>query len=237
MKDVVFIILAGGKGIRLGAETPKPIRNIGNMTLLERVANVGRELIPTSILAVVSDERVAAVARELQCDLAWQEEPRGTADALRQALKVIDSGKYILVTCVDIPFIRSDVFSGLFSEHINSNNFLTVLTAYVDNPSGYGRVVMKDSQVKKIVEEKEASDAEKKINLINSGIYCISLERLKECLDEIERSPEKNEYYLTDIIEIALGKGLAVSAVQCDYRFIKGINTPAQLIQAQETLD
>ncbi len=233
MKSVSFIILAAGKGVRMKSPVPKPLQEIGNKSMLERVVESSRNINPEKLVVVVSDEKVALKAENLGAEVAWQKIPVGTADAFKKALvKCADEGDIIL-SCSDIPLITEEIFKSLYKKHIEENNYITILTARMPNPEGYGRVIKEKNRVVKIVEEKEASEEEKAVELVNSGVYCFSRKNLEKYLERIDKSAVKGEYYLTDLVEIVISEGLKVGEIDCDYRLVKGINTMEQLRDAE----
>lgn len=237
MTEISFVILAGGQGVRMGSALPKPLQLLGSKTMLERVVEAGRKLCPDTIIVVVRDEKVERKARELQCETVWQNEPLGTADALKYALLKCKVYLGIMVTCVDVPLVPYLVLKKLWRKHSEEKNYITILTTDLPDACGYGRVIKEGEKVIKIVEEKEAAEEEKKVTLINNGIYCIRRGNLEEYLNEIEKSPVKREYYLTDLVEIVNDKGLKVGELNCHYKYVLGVNTPEQLSQVKKILN
>ncbi|NLB35115.1 MAG: hypothetical protein GX817_04785 [Elusimicrobia bacterium] len=172
----------------------------------------------------------------MNCETAWQREPLGTADALKKALPLCYSEGRVLVTCVDIPLVTAEIFNKLSAVHEQEENYLTILSAEVPDAYGYGRIIKADGRVIGIVEEAEASSEEKKIRRVNSGVYCMERLGLEGYLAEIEKSPVKEEYYLTDLIGILVESGERVGETSCDWRYVRGVNTPKQLEEASELL-
>ncbi len=236
MKTISFVILAAGKGVRMKSSVPKPLLRVGNKTMLRRVIESAKELNPEKLVVVVSSKKVEDKIKDLDIDTAWQKKPVGTADALGVALfKCADNGDVIL-SCSDIPLVTGKIFNDLYEKHKRNNNYITILTSEVPEPKGYGRVIKKKNEVVKIVEEKELREEERKIKLINSGIYCMERKNLEKYLKRIKKSAVKGEYYLTDLIAIVIKEGLKVGEFMCDYKNIQGINTKAQLKEVWETL-
>jgi len=234
MSKLSFVILAGGSGTRMDSDIPKPLRNIGGASMLERVIQSGKNLNPEVIVTVVRDERVKTAAESAGSRSAWQEKALGTADALRNALPYCEKEGCLIVTCADIPLVTEDEFRKLYSSHVRESNYITLLTAQAEDPYGYGRVVKEGGKVVKIVEEKEASAEEKKIGLINSGIYCIERNGLEKYISRIRKSPVKGEYYLTDLVEIVVGDGLTAGEERCGWEKIQGVNTEKHLAKAEK---
>ncbi|MFW6134472.1 MAG: sugar phosphate nucleotidyltransferase [Elusimicrobiota bacterium] len=236
MENINLIILAGGEGVRMDSELPKPLIKVGRKSMLERVIYAGKEINPDRILVVVRDKRLSKAAQNRGCNVVWQKRPLGTADALKSALPKCDKEGDIIVTCGDIPFIKGEIFNRLLKEHRKKQNYITILTSTIDNPYGYGRIVKQGNKVIKIVEEKEATRQEKKIDLVNSGIYAVNRKGLESYINKIKKSPKKGEYYLTDLIEIAADNGLKVGEYRCDPSYIMGINTKKDLQAANKKL-
>ena len=133
-----------------------------------------------------------------------------------------------------MPLIKSSTIEELINNHINNKNDLTVVTTVVDNPFSYGRIVRKNGNVIKIVEEKEATDEEKKINEINAGLYCINAELLEDALNKVDNNNNKGEYYLTDIVEILGSSKKVDSFILKDALELTGINDVETLKMVEE---
>ncbi|MDA3792189.1 MAG: NTP transferase domain-containing protein [Elusimicrobia bacterium] len=242
MKSLKFVILAGGRGVRMKSDLPKPLKKLKGKTMLKRVvgaaADFFSERVPDSIqdniIVVESDDRVKKAAEELGCITARQENPLGTADALIKALPFAEDADDIIVACADVPLIKGQTFKELYRIHKADKNYITLIVSKVDDPKGYGRVIIKGGEVAEIVEEKEASHKEQQIDIINGGIYCIKAKGLKEYLQKIKRSPVKGEFYLTDLVKITAGDGRRNGIIKTGEREIKGINRPEQLKAAEE---
>ena len=229
MEPVNFIILAAGKGERMRSALPKPLHKIGELTMLEHVLNSLKGIEGEKTVVVVSDKKVAKTAIAVGAAVVWQKEQLGTADAVKVALQECPQYGDILITCADIPRATSEIFIDLYTIHRRKGNYITLLTCSMPDPSGYGRVLTEENNVVRIVEEADATDEERQVDLVNSGIMCMKLEGLRERLDRVERSRVKNEYYLTDIIQIAAADGKKVGHISCDYRYVTGVNTKEQL--------
>lgn len=234
MEAISFVVLAAGAGVRMKSSLPKPLQKISNKTMLEMVVGSAKELHPEKLIVVVSDKRVEAAVSKLGGDVAWQEEPLGTADALRVALVKCGGSRDVIVTCVDTPMMTGKILKKAYDKHKKDNNYITVLTAEIPDPAGYGRVIKSGDKVLRIVEEKEATEDEKRIRLINGGIYCMAYKNLEIYLKKVKKSPVKGEYYLTDLVEIANRENLRVGEFSCDYKYIKGINNLVQLKETEE---
>jgi bifunctional UDP-N-acetylglucosamine pyrophosphorylase/glucosamine-1-phosphate N-acetyltransferase len=228
-----IVILAAGEGVRMKSTLPKPLMEVAGKSMLERVVESCAGLSPDRIIVVERDEKVKTKAMDLGCVTVRQKEPLGTADALKAALPECPALGDVMVACADTPLVPVGILKSLYDTHKKGTNYITLLTSRVENPSGYGRVVKEGDRVVKIVEEKEASEHEKRINLINSGVVFLRCENLEKYLNRVQKSPKKGEYYLTDLVEIAGRDGLAAGEMECDYKYVQGINTPGQLDQAE----
>ena len=218
----------------MNASIPKPLQKVGGKTMLERVVQIAREIFPDVIVVVIGNEQVEKAALKLGCEVVWQKKPLGTADALLKGLLKCSEGGSVVVTCVDVPLVKGGILEKLVKAHKNQGNWLTVLTSHVKEPYGYGRVIKKDGYVLKIIEEKEATVEEKKVNLINGGIYCIKRRDLEGYLKKITKSKVSGEYYLTDIVEIANNERMKVGEVSCDFKYIQGVNNLDELKKVEE---
>ncbi len=236
-KNLNLVVLAGGRGKRMKSSLPKPLKKIGEKSMLQRIVKAGKELKPIRLVVVESNGRVKKAARRMECITVRQKRPLGTADALKVALGKCTADGNILVTCADIPLISPRDLKELLLKHCREDSYVTVLAAKVEDPSGYGRLVIEDGRVEKIVEEKEATPEEKNIDLVNSGIYCFKRKNLKKYLNMVEKSSVTGEYYLTDLVEIVINKDLDVHYEIGNRRQVMGVNTPEQLEKAHNYLE
>jgi UDP-N-acetylglucosamine diphosphorylase/glucosamine-1-phosphate N-acetyltransferase len=168
----------------------------------------------------------------IDVSFALQEEQRGTGHALQCALPMIASEiESVVVLCGDVPMISSDRINDLIYVHRKEDNQITVMAVEQDDPYGYGRIVLDDNGfIEKIVEEADATENQKKINMVNSGIYCISSAILDDLLNEVSDNNNQNEYYLTDIVPIGIQKNYRVGVMlNQDANDVLGINTIEQL--------
>jgi bifunctional UDP-N-acetylglucosamine pyrophosphorylase/glucosamine-1-phosphate N-acetyltransferase len=168
-----------------------------------------------------------------------QKEQLGTGHAVLQALPLLQSfNGTILILCGDVPLVKMDTLRLFNDSHRKNQSALSVLTTVVDKPFGYGRVLRNsEGWLEKIVEEKDASEKQRKIQEINTGIYCVRAGFLREGLKEIGKENAQREYYLTDLVEIARRKGLRCSAhIAVDSMEVMGINTRVDLAIANEKL-
>ncbi|WP_418791324.1 bifunctional UDP-N-acetylglucosamine diphosphorylase/glucosamine-1-phosphate N-acetyltransferase GlmU [Phosphitispora sp. TUW77] len=235
--DVAAIILAAGKGTRMKSRLPKVLHGICGRPMLEHVicAALGAGI---SKNIVVVGHGAEMVKGSVKLDVTWveQTEQLGTGHAVMQAEPLLtDFAGSILVLCGDTPLISPDTLKRLLNEHDESGNSVTVLTAVVEDPSGYGRII-RDSGglVTRIVEHRDASADELKVNEINTGIYCFAAKALFAALQNISPANAQGEYYLTDVLSVIVDTGGGTGAVNVENALETiGINDRVQLAAAE----
>lgn len=243
MKNVAVIILAAGKGTRMNSTKAKVLHRVGQKPMIQYVASQAVRLAGDNVLVVVGtqSEHVKLAVSEIHPNVGFvlQEQQLGTGHAVSCALPAVkaDVG-HVVILCGDVPFTKNATLTNLVNMHVSQNNIITVLGANIENPSGYGRLAMSgDGRVKAIVEEADATDAEKNITLINTGIYCVQRPALEEMLARVRPDNVQKEKYLTDIVGIAAKNGGKIGMMQCaDSNEILGINTPADLAKAEAVI-
>jgi len=235
--ELAAVILAAGKGTRMKSKLPKVLHNICGRSMISYVmdAVVSAGVKRTVVVVGYGAETVAHEVGEAT-EIACQAEQLGTAHALMQAgplLKGFDG--HLLVLCGDTPLIEVVTLSGLIQRHIEAGLSATVLTAVMEDPTGYGRVIReRQGKVLKIVEEKDASLKEKQVREINTGIYCFKADGLFETLEQVGPANAQGEYYLTDVIERYVCEGREVGAVVLENPAeVTGINDRVQLAVAE----
>ena len=209
------VILAGGQGKRMKAPIPKPMFKVLGEPMLEWVLGACEKAGLTKICVVTGyeAEQIKAYLGD-RCETAFQAERKGTGHAVMQTLPFLnaDTDGNTLVLCGDAPFIDSDTIAKSLEQHIAEQNAVTVITAKVADPTGYGRILRTDSGIAGIVEQKDATEEQQKIDEINSGCYWFRTADLIELLDQIDNKNAQGEYYLTDTVAIALHSGLRAGA-------------------------
>lgn len=166
-----------------------------------------------------------------------QEEQLGTGHAVKCAIDFLRGKKGVVgVFCGDAPLIKAETVDNLFKTHIENNNSATLLSSIVEDPTGYGRIVRENDEVLKIVEHKDCTEEELKINEMNAAIYCFDIEMLLNSLDKLSNNNNQGEYYLTDVIGILKEEGKKVGAVTIDYEETIGVNSRIQLAEAEGIL-
>jgi bifunctional UDP-N-acetylglucosamine pyrophosphorylase/glucosamine-1-phosphate N-acetyltransferase len=232
--DIAIVILAAGKGTRLKSALAKVLHRAGGRPLVVHVVRACQPLKPREIVAVVghqADDVTAAVA-SLGVETILQEPQRGTGHAMLVARRAISSrAKFAFILPGDAPLIRTETVAALARAHRESGAAATILSAEIENPAGYGRIVRQDDgSVAAIVEDSALTAEQRPIREINSSIYCFSLEKLWPCLAALKPENAHKELYLTDAIAMLRQKGEKVQAVLAsDPDEVLGCNTRADL--------
>jgi bifunctional UDP-N-acetylglucosamine pyrophosphorylase / glucosamine-1-phosphate N-acetyltransferase len=233
-KDTSIVLLAAGKGTRMRSDLAKVLHRAGGRSLVEHVVRACLPLKPAQLLVVVGHqaEEVSAVVTELGAQTVLQQPQRGTGHAMQTARRAIRrSAKIVLVVPGDAPLLRTETLAALLDTHRRGEAAATILTAELDDPTDYGRV-LRDSEgrVQAIVEEKSATPEQRAIREVNSSIYCFTLTKLWPCLQALRPENAHRELYLTDVIGLLRERNERVLAyVAPDPREILGCNTRAAL--------
>jgi bifunctional UDP-N-acetylglucosamine pyrophosphorylase/glucosamine-1-phosphate N-acetyltransferase len=243
-KDVAAIILAAGEGTRMNSKIPKVLHTLADRPLVAWVLDAARKAGSNRVVAVLGHQ-AERVAKALPPEVltAIQSQQLGTGHAVKSAQKTLAGVRgEVFVLCGDAPLIRPETLRRLLKEHRRLKAKATVLTARVDHPHGYGRILRDapDSPwIARIVEERDASAEERAITEVNSGAYCFDLALLWEMLDLLRNNNRKGEYYLTDVVELMRKRRHPVAAVSAgeDGSEIFGINSRADLAKAGRALN
>ena len=234
MSDLHIVILAAGKGTRMKSVVPKVLHRAGELPLIEHVLRAAAVLEPQSIAVILGHQAEivrASLGKQQGLGFALQEPQLGTGHALLQAEPLLAgaTGSVVLLSG-DVPLLRPDTLKGLVARHTEAGASATVLTAVVDEPDGYGRIVRRDGQISAIVEHRDATEDQRRIREINSGIYAFDLGPLFGALREIGSANAQGEYYLPDLVTIYRQRGLVVETVTAaDAREILGVNSRKEL--------
>ncbi len=243
MKGLDIIILAAGKGTRMKSDIPKVMHKICGLPMLEIVIENANKLKPDNIFVVVGYKKEIIESyfnKKFEGKLKFIEQKmqNGTGDAVNSCKEFFNNrNSNVLILCGDMPLVSGESLIN-FIDFFNENNIsLLVMSTFVENPYGYGRIIRDGKNFIKIVEEKDASIEEKKINEINTGIYCVKSDILFNLLEKVDNNNAQGEYYLTDIVETAVKNKIDVSAVAfgTSEEFI-GINSREQLAYAENIL-
>lgn len=232
------IILAAGKGTRMQSDQAKVLHLLNGKPLLHYSLKLARTIGSEKIVVIVGHQAELVRRAFPAPDLVFAEQrPQlGTGHAVLQARNQFsDYAGMILILCGDVPCLRAATIESFIDRHCVEPAVVTVMTTILDDPGSYGRVITDQSgDVLKIVEARDASDQEKRVREINTGIYCADSRFLFEAVAKIKNDNSQREYYLTDIIEIACKTGQPVrSFIAADRLEVMGINTPEDLERAR----
>lgn len=234
------IILAAGQGTRMKSKLYKVLHPVCGKPMVQHVVDQISHLQIENIVTIIGHgaEKVKAQLGDT-CSYALQAEQLGTAHAVLQASESLeDKEGTTIVVCGDTPLIRAETIENLFQHHLANKAKASVLTAKAEDPTGYGRIIRNTSgHVEKIVEHKDASDAERKITEINTGTYCFDNQALFNALKNVSNDNVQGEYYLPDVIEILKKQGEIVVAYQTsDFNETLGVNDRVALAEAESTM-
>ncbi len=236
MKQLWAVILAAGEGKRMYSKLPKVLHPLCGKPMVEYILRSAAEQTDNILIVVGHGASQVKETLEEKWRFVLQEQQLGTGHAVMQALSYLPREGTLFVLCGDTPLIESVHLKNLLAEH--KSNAATVATTNLPDPTGYGRIVRSGSNlVERIVEEKDASEEEKKITEINTGTYCFDIRLLKDYLPLLKTDNIQNEYYLTDVISLMQRDGHETGAYLIDdYRIGLGINNRVQLAEARQIL-
>ncbi len=233
------LVLAAGQGKRIKSDLPKVLHKVCGKEMVNHVIDTIRKagIQDANIIIGKGAELVKERTEEKKVTYSFQSEQLGTGHAVQCASEFLKGKKgTVAVFAGDTPLIKESTIKNLFNTHIEAKNAATILTAIVDDPTGYGRIIRSGNEVLKIVEHKDCNEEELKVNEMNSAIYCFDIKLLYESLSKLSNNNEQGEYYLTDVIEILKSAGHNIGAVVTDFEETIGVNSRAQLAQAEEIL-
>jgi len=237
------VVLAAGRGTRMKSDKAKVLHEVLGRPMVDYVVASASEIAGTDVVVVVGHQAQAveaAVAARRTAFFSLQEEQLGTGHAVMCARDAIgDATKQVVILCGDVPLVKPETLHRLVHEHEAAGRAVSVLAVSLDVPTGYGRMVAGDGgDLLRIVEEKDASDEEKAIKEINSGIYCVDAAFLFSALDKVKSDNAQGEYYLTDIVEIAVQDGAGAGVViGGSAREVTGVNTVNDLETVRQMLE
>ncbi len=236
MHNVAAVILAAGKGQRMESDLPKVLHLLHGKPLLLYVLASCQEAGLGRIITVVGfkGELVNEATRQYQVETVWQKEQLGTGHAVLQAEPLFtEYPSEIVVMNGDVPLITSETITLLVGEHRRRKAAATVLTAEVEDPTGYGRIIRSaNGLVDRIVEEADADEHTRKVREINSGMFCFVPGYLFEALHRVQNHNRQGEYYLPDVLTIMRDNGHPIAAQKVkDSNEVLGVNSPEQLKQ------
>jgi bifunctional UDP-N-acetylglucosamine pyrophosphorylase/glucosamine-1-phosphate N-acetyltransferase len=242
LESIITVILAAGKGTRMKSDLVKVLHPLLGVSMLSYPVELSlNDLKAEKTILVVGHQadKIKEEFKDPRIHLVLQEEQLGTGHAVLQALPFLQSfNGTVLILCGDVPLVKMETLRSFIDTFWRNESNLSVLTAVVENPSGYGRIIRGPTGwLERIVEEKDGSEEEKLIREINTGIFCIKAPFLVDGLKEIGQENAQGEYYLTDLVEIGRKRGMRCSAhMVADPTEVMGINTRADLALANEVL-
>jgi UDP-N-acetylglucosamine diphosphorylase/glucosamine-1-phosphate N-acetyltransferase len=238
---LAVVVLSAGKGTRMKSDLPKVLHTLGGRTLIDHVLQTARALVPDRLILVVGhrheDVRKQAMGEDIEFVL--QEPQLGTGHAVQQAEPLLNGEPgEVVILAGDAPLLRAETLKRMIAKHRTAKAVATVLSANAPDPFGYGRIIRgEDGRFLRIVEEKEATEAERRIREVNSGVYCLESPLVFETLCRVKPDNSKGEFYLTDVIGLLSRDQRTVQAVDlADFYEIRGINTVDELGDAEHRL-
>jgi bifunctional UDP-N-acetylglucosamine pyrophosphorylase/glucosamine-1-phosphate N-acetyltransferase len=240
-KPIAAVIMAAGKGTRMRSDLPKVLHELGGKPMVEYVVNTAKEVGAERILLVIGHrwEQARDALKHLPVEFVVQKEQLGTGHAVFQTEKLLsDFEGDVLVLSGDVPLLRADTLRKLLEEHRKKRATGTVLTAILNDPGEYGRIVRDETGlVQEIVEERDADADQKKIREINTGTFCFDRASLFSALGKITNDNEQGEYYLTDTLKLLQEDKLPVRGVVVpDATETLGINSEKELEEMERLL-
>ena len=239
--QVSTVVLAAGKGTRMKSDIPKVLHEVLKRPMIHYVIKTVESLRCSPVVVVVGfqEEKVREALNGKKVSFVTQKEQLGTGHAVLQAENVLkNSENDVLILYGDMPLVKPQTLKEFIDDHKSTESKLSIITTNMENPSNYGRVVRDDDfSIIKIVEEKDASEEEKEISEINTGIYCVDKHFLFSTLRRLKPEIRQKEYYLTDIIAKAVDKGIEVNSFRVnDEKEFTGINTVDDLKMVEELM-
>lgn len=239
---LAVIILAAGLGTRMKSNKAKVLHEVCGKPMITYVAETARKVAGNRVVLVVGHqaEKVRRTISKLGTfSFAYQREQRGTGHAVLCALPHIpDSCHEVVILCGDVPLIKADTIGTLIRSHTDEKRDISVLAVELENPSGYGRILLDESRrVQAIVEESDATSEQKRIRLINTGIFCVKKDFLLRAVLKIKSDNAQGEIYFTDIIEIAYNEKKHIGVtVGGNHLEVTGINTIEELKKVERAM-
>lgn len=225
-----IVILAAGKGTRMNSDRPKVLHELAGRSLLQHALNTSRTLDPAKICVIHGHggDAVPRAVAQADVQMVLQEPQLGTGHAVRQAMPYLNADHVTLVLYGDVPLIRAETLLSLLQMALPGN--VALLTMVMNEPKGYGRIVRKNGKVMSIVEEKDATPDERAIHEVNTGIMAVPNQHLSAWLAALKNDNSQGEYYLTDIIALAVEQGVEIATVQPAHHWeVLGVNSKSQL--------
>lgn len=238
MSNLVAVVMAAGKGTRMKSKLPKVMHLLAGKTLIEHVLDtVSHAGIKRQMVVVGHGREGIEACIQQRAEIVVQEEQLGTGHAVMQAIPFLQDAQTVLVLSGDQPLLKSETLLALIEMHETQGASATVLTAYMDQPFGYGRILKSSDNLVKIIEEKDATSTEREIREINTGAYCFKGSALINALTKITTQNAQGEYYLTEVFEVfSKLKEKMLTYCTPDSQEALGINSRGQLAEAEAIL-
>ncbi|MDR2428944.1 MAG: NTP transferase domain-containing protein [Candidatus Margulisbacteria bacterium] len=242
MENTKVIILAAGKGTRMRSGLAKVLHEVKGQPMICRVLDMVKQISPDEVYLVIGHQaaKVREVTRNFNVIYAEQKEQLGTGHAVMAVEPVLKNYSGVtLILCGDVPLLRAETVRTLLAKYRQDNLAGMILTVRLDDPKHYGRIVRNSTgYVERIVEYRDATETEKAIREINSGIYCFNTAELFAALKQIKNQNDQKEYYLTDVIGIMVGAGKKIGTLIIDdYLQVQGINDIEDLKKAEAAIE
>lgn len=232
------VILAAGKGTRMKSDKPKVVHQALGKPMVYYSIKAAKDAGAEKVCVIVgykADEVKACITEDVV--YALQEQQLGTGHAVKCAADFIGNTGDVIILCGDTPLITGATLKKALDGHQSDNNGVTVISAVLENPFGYGRIIRDEKGLSKIVEEKDANESERQVHEVNSGMYIFKADALMKALSMISNDNAQGEYYLPDAIELIKDMGLKVDAIPMEnVDEIRGVNTLEQLAEAEEIM-
>lgn len=240
MRELATLILAAGKGKRMKSEKPKVVFELAQKPLIQRVIETAQKVESDRIIAVVGHKKELVMQSLFEFDnikYVVQKEQKGTGHAVMVARKALQ--KFIgdvFILCGDVPLLQADTLKRMLSVHREQKAACTILTAVMDDPKQYGRIVRDENgAITGIVEYKDATDKQRQINEINTGIYCFDCKELFAALDKITTDNKQGELYLTDTVKILAEENKPIANIVLeDMLQASGVNSQEELDKLEQ---
>jgi len=243
MNDIAIIILAAGKGTRMKSQKAKVLHELNGHPMLSYVIKTSQKITKNCVIVVGHQaDEVQKAAKKYSKDVkfAFQNEQLGTGHAVLCALPCIDQKvKDVIILCGDVPLIKSETLTKIIDMHNKNKNMVSLIAMKLEDPTGYGRLFYNDEKrLKRIIEEADATEKQRKIKIVNSGTYIVNRKFLLDSVSNLEDKNAQKEFYLTDIIEKAYLKKINSGFIIADNpNELSGVNDIKQLKRLEKVME
>jgi UDP-N-acetylglucosamine diphosphorylase/glucosamine-1-phosphate N-acetyltransferase len=241
-RNIAFIVLAAGLGKRMKSDKAKVLHEVLGKPMVHYVLETATRFANDNVYVIVgyqSEIVRSSIEKKYHVHYVYQEKQMGTGHAVSCALPYIESQiQQVVILCGDTPLVSQSTIGALIRTHCNLKNDLTVLAVNMDKPTGYGRIIMSENKmVAGIVEEADATDVQRDIKTVNTGIYCVERSFLMDAIAALTNHNAQKELYLTDIVDIGFRKSKSITAVIGeDAVEMMGVNSQEDLRLAEEQM-